>query len=86
LFYALRPSGIYIALIVTGLFVYFMGMGDGTHASTSNQYLLHRAREKEMDNSPQAKALDNVIGEQGKIQNVLVWMVRIALLLGSLIY
>jgi hypothetical protein len=86
LFFALRPSGFFIALIVTGLFVYFLGMGDGTHASTSDQYLLHRAREKELDNSPEARALDSVISEQGKMKNVLVWVVRIALLSGSLIY
>jgi hypothetical protein len=86
LFYALMPSGLSMALIVTGLFVYFMGMGDGTHASCSDQYLLHRAREKESDNSPEARVLDSVISEQGKMNDVLVWMVRIALLLGSLTY
>jgi hypothetical protein len=86
LFYALKPSGLFMALTVTGLFAYFMGMGDGVHASTADQYLLHRAREKQADNSPEARILDSVIEEQGKMQNVLVWMVRIMLLSGSLIY
>jgi hypothetical protein len=86
LFYALRPSGVFAALVVAGSFVYFMGMGAGTHASTVDQYLLHRARERQTNNSPEAKVLDSVISEQGKLQCLLSWMVRIALLLGSLIY
>ncbi|MFW9997517.1 MAG: DUF6796 family protein [Candidatus Odinarchaeota archaeon] len=86
LFYALLPSGFFMAFIVTGLFVYFFGMGPGAHASTVDHYLLHRAREKYSINSPETNALDSVISEQGKIYDVLVWLVRVPLLLGSLVY
>jgi len=61
-------------------------MGSGAHASTVNQYLLHRTREKYSENISEIKALDSVINEQCKINNVLTWMVRVPLLLGSLLY
>jgi len=86
LFYALLPSGFFMAFIVTGLFVYFFGMGSGAHASTVDQYLLHRTREKYSNNSLEIKALDSVINEQGKIHNILIWMVRVPLFIGSLLY
>jgi hypothetical protein len=86
LFYALSPSGLFIALVTTGLFGYFFGLGPGAHTSTATLYLMNRAREKQSDNSPEAKALDSVLSEQSKIHNVLVWVLAITLLLGSLIY
>ncbi len=86
LFYALRPSGLFAALFVAGSFVYFMGIGAGTHASTVDQYLLHRARNVHAKKSSDNKVLDSVISEQGELQRVLTWMARIALLAGSLIY
>lgn len=69
-----------------GAFVYFMGMGAGTHASTVDQYLLHRARANLADDTSEARALDSIIREQNKLQGLLTWMVRIALLAGSLGY
>lgn len=86
LFYALRPIGLFLALLTTGMLVYFFGLGPSAHTMTAVLCLVHRERGKHADDSSEAAVLDSILGELTKMFNWQFIISSIPMALSSFLY
>ena len=85
-YFALKPSGIAIALITSTLLGYAFAIGSSGHSFVAYSSIIFRAREGKSDTSPIVKTLDTILTDYKKLFTVEAIILITAFCIGSCIY